>query len=708
MTTAPAPEAPVRGWGRFVGDMASPPEHSLPMRLACLVAVVAAATSVLANDVGGPFMWFVALVAMPGASVVSYLRRHNANPVVPALLTLITVVLALRFLFIHRGAASPAELRIPLAELLVTLEAIRSFSLRSRRELRFALASSLALISVGGALSLSIAFAPFAAVWGIAAVTALALGYRSELGALAPTGPSGSRAARPSMRSAFGAFAAVTAVASIVFLTVPAARSSRLLAFASRLPDTRAVPTQGGLSNPTLGDDDPARPESSQGDGGEGPASFGYFGFSNRLDTSLRGRPDETLVMRVRAASPDFWRGQTFDRWDGRSWTLSDERTVPIRGRDVINLLDPLDEPSPSGEEMVQTYYLETAGPNLIFAANRPVQIYLPQSTVFELPDGSVRTGVELDHGAIYTVVSRRPHATRQALRAAGDGSTASTPAGIVARYTQLPATVPDRVRQLARDVASDLPTTYDKVLALEAWMAANTQYRLDIPPLPEGADSVDQFLFVDRVGFCEQIGSSLVVMLRSLGIPARLAVGYAPGERNPFTGVFEVRAKDAHAWAEVYFPGIGWQGFDPTAQVPLSGEPQTDAARVGLRDYLGRHLPKMSPLVLAVVLAGAVGGALAMWWKPISAWWSERRRRRGWADVQLTRLEEIGGALGRPRDGGETAREYAAALRRTVLRDPRLDAVGDALSTDAFAPAPLSDDERRRVEELIGAIADG
>ena len=68
--------------------------------------------------------------------------------------------------------------------------------------------------------------------------------------------------------------------------------------------------------------------------------------------------------------------------------------------------------------------------------------------------------------------------------------------------------------------------------------------------------DAVDQFLFVDKEGFCEQIGTSLVVMLRSLGIPARLVVGYAAGERNPFTGLYEVRGKDAHAWAEVYFPG--------------------------------------------------------------------------------------------------------------------------------------------------------
>ena len=86
------------------------------------------------------------------------------------------------------------------------------------------------------------------------------------------------------------------------------------------------------------------------------------------------------------------------------------------------------------------------------------------------------------------------------------------------------------RVAQLAHDVAGDEPTTYDRIQALERWMGANTSYTLDIPPLPEGADAVEQFLFVDRRGYCEQIATSLAVMLRSLGVPARLGVGYAPG----------------------------------------------------------------------------------------------------------------------------------------------------------------------------------
>ena len=99
------------------------------------------------------------------------------------------------------------------------------------------------------------------------------------------------------------------------------------------------MPTPGGLSNPSLGRDDPGR--SGNDPTGPAPKSFGYFGFADHLDTSVRGRPDDTLVMRVRSSAPDFWRGQTFDTWDGRSWTLSDARTAVVSNGSPLQLLQP-------------------------------------------------------------------------------------------------------------------------------------------------------------------------------------------------------------------------------------------------------------------------------------------------------------------------------------------------------------------------------
>ncbi|MCP4226808.1 MAG: transglutaminase domain-containing protein, partial [Actinomycetia bacterium] len=131
--------------------------------------------------------------------------------------------------------------------------------------------------------------------------------------------------------------------------------------------------------------------------------------------------------------------------------------------------------------------------------------------------------------------------------------------------------TVVPQVADLARSITVDAPTTYDKIRSIEDWMDANINYTREIERLEPGADAVHHLLFESRQGFCEQIGSAMVVMLRSLGIPARLVVGYVPGSYEASSGRWISRGTDAHAWAEVYFPGVGWQGFDPTAGVPLA-----------------------------------------------------------------------------------------------------------------------------------------
>jgi hypothetical protein len=105
----------------------------------------------------------------------------------------------------------------------------------------------------------------------------------------------------------------------------------------------------------------------------------------------------------------------------------------------------------------------------------------------------------------------------------------------------------------------------FDKVTALNDHLLAEYPYNFFPPAHPPGTEVVDNFLFEDRQGFCEMYVTSLVVMARSLGIPARLTTGYGAGNYNPITGYYEVRFSHAHSWAEVYFPNYGWVPFDPT-----------------------------------------------------------------------------------------------------------------------------------------------
>jgi transglutaminase-like putative cysteine protease len=461
----------------------------------------------------------------------------------------------------------------------------------------------------------------------------------------------------------------------------------------------------GGLSNPSLGGGDPATP-SAPGEQSSSPrASFGYFGFSSSLDTAARGRPDDTLVMRVRSSAPDFWRGQTFDQWNGRSWSVTSERERAIGGSQPIRV-PPATDDGPAfrtvgSDELVQTYYVEKSGPNMIFAAATPTRVYIPERSIFQLSDGSLRAGVHLDDGTVYTVVSRRRLVTPDALRAS---DATAIPPSFVTKYATEDDVTP-RVAELAKRVTAPYANTYDKVRALERWMGAHTRYTLDIPPLPRGADAVDQFLFVDRKGFCEQIGTSLVVMLRSLGIPARLVVGYTSGERNPFTGLYEVRAKNAHAWAEVYFPGVGWQGFDPTASVPLAGDSAVASAGSGSLSYLSSRISVPGWAGIAVAVAGGLAVLAAV---VIRLRRRGRRTRaageRSWAGARLARLERIGRRAGRARGPGETAREYALAL--TTPEDDRPLDVVEVLDRAMYSGTEVTPDEQARVDRTLDALA--
>ena len=159
----------------------------------------------------------------------------------------------------------------------------------------------------------------------------------------------------------------------------------------------------------------------------------------------------------------------------------------------------------------------------------------------------------------------------------------------------------------------------------MQSWLRANTEYDLEVPRDPDGVDAVDHFLFETRRGYCEQIATSMAVMLRTLGIPTRLVTGYGPGERNPLTGYFEVKQSDAHAWLEVYYPGIGWVPYDPTFGVP-----------------------EAAPGVASRFMAGPVFAAIA----------PRRRRRRA-------RAGEGGGRLGRARGGGRRCTRGAGMAGR-------------------------------------------
>ncbi len=166
-------------------------------------------------------------------------------------------------------------------------------------------------------------------------------------------------------------------------------------------------------------------------------------------------------------------------------------------------------------------------------------------------------------YAAIGSVSTATPLQLQNASHAYGQGSIIY-PDWIADRYLQLPPNFPQPVRDLAQQLAQGHDNVYDVAMSIQEYLHA-LKYGEQVVPPPLGVDAVEWFLTNQRVGFCSYFASSMITMLRSLDIPARLVVGFAPGEWDEDRNAWMVRTKDYHAWPEVYFPEYGWVEFEPT-----------------------------------------------------------------------------------------------------------------------------------------------
>ena len=190
-----------------------------------------------------------------------------------------------------------------------------------------------------------------------------------------------------------------------------------------------------------------------------------------------------------------------------------------------------------------------------------------------EQPDTlSLRTaGKEFKQGETYEVTASVSLATPEDLRLAG----LDYPTWALAKYTALPPEVPQRVRELGRELTAGAETPYDKAKAIEAYLKT-LPYSLSIQPPPYDADGVDYFLFEQKMGYSEYFASAMTVLLRTQGIPARMVTGYTVGNQVPEHDIYVVTDSHSHGWVEVFFPSYGWISFEPTpgATIPIATRP--------------------------------------------------------------------------------------------------------------------------------------
>ncbi|MBF8298989.1 MAG: Protein-glutamine gamma-glutamyltransferase [Dehalococcoidia bacterium] len=342
------------------------------------------------------------------------------------------------------------------------------------------------------------------------------------------------------------------------------------------------------------------------------------------------GAGGDTPVLTVATDFPAYWRGQTYDFYQGQGWLARQEREVvssddsPIAERPAdgykkqvviaqqITLETESDVLFTGGQpaeisirsnielSTPKTYTLSLAKApapgslpsDLYDAATRingsglsvqEIRAFLPSGTQIVgtttdsvtvtraapgVPDVlSVRPPKRLEGGTTYEVLSLASFAGADDLRA----DVTQYPRWVLDTYLQLPSTTPQRVKDLALEITRGATNPYDKAEAIQHYLRSYKQAEAIEPP-PVNVDAVDYFLFTRRAGYSDYFASSMTVLLRAANVPARLAAGYSSGDYDEETGAFTVRQNDAHSWPEVFFPTYGWIHYEPLPSLGTIG----------------------------------------------------------------------------------------------------------------------------------------
>ena len=653
---------------------ASPIEHSYEARALVFCAFSFAVLGIVLY--GQDYVVPIAgLVAAAAGHVVSYRERAQRRDFWRQALLAALIFGALVYVVADSALAVFGGV-LPQANFAILLVAITSFDLKTRRNCYSSFWISLAILYLAGVYAWDYAFGVLCALWilCLAGFWLMSHLHRIDASSLAP--------ARPLALMLLGALLAGVAW----FFVVPQPSGVPISPLVISLPNFASF--KGDMESAAL----PLVQVTGDSTGA-----------TTSVDLHYRGRLGDTPVMYVRTGAPAYWRGLVFDTYRSGVWTASDhfyrqtEPYVPPR------LLPP--PPEHVLGTFVQTFRVLRPLPGVINAAYPIQSLYAPVSALREDAYGTFHTPAALQPGQTYSVVSYIPDLSPQGLRAAENGAVYEDPNGVNLDNGVLSG----RARALARQVVAGTTNEFDTVMALTSYLQRSYRYTLDLPAVPSGRDPVDWFLFDVKTGYCEQFATAEVLMLRSLHIPARLATGYSTGDYDPVLNQAVVRERDAHAWAEVWFPRYGWVPVDPTPGIsPLAVTQFPNHWAAGGVARLIPHLTVGAPMaavgslgVVAVIppaIAVAILAVLAYAWLRRRVWRHGRRTARG--ESELLRLyERVQRRMRRRRAPPETPREYLDAMDSALLAD-----LTEAVNEGVYAGRWPTPGRMRELKEQISS----
>jgi transglutaminase-like putative cysteine protease len=405
------------------------------------------------------------------------------------------------------------------------------------------------------------------------------------------------------------------------------------------------------------------------------------------LGQSLEQPPPSAVALRVHLDAPfapspwpRYWRARVFNIYNGRGWVTNAH-------------IGPFDDAAPVAGVLPGGVLQDIED----LRRNRTILVSLPDAFNISvpvegerLPDGSLAAVTSASQPERYRVLSRPQELVP---RPRLDG-----PPPDMSAYLALPRYYAPRVNDLAHVLASNAPTDYAKALALEDYLR-KLPYSYVVQPLPGNGDAVEQFLFDMRQGYCTYYASSMAVMARVLGIPARVAIGYATGEYDPTTRTYTVRESDAHAWPELFINGQ-WLPFEPTPVRPLPARSVVSAVPEPEPEIIEQPQSARGPLIWAAVLAILallIGLGFGL---------GRTRRVRIFAIEVQRRLERQGQKAGIAWPDGATLNEYGALLEPKTGSDANaLHEVVDLVGQARYSGQPLDDHAEMRLRVMAERV---
>ncbi len=324
------------------------------------------------------------------------------------------------------------------------------------------------------------------------------------------------------------------------------------------------------------------------------------FGQSMNLGGPRHLTQDPVMDVKVDGVGR-YWRATVYDYYSGEGWRSTNHESATL-GPDISEVALP---DFTARAPITQTYSLYRENTTVLYAMSNPIALSRSAKVYFNALTGEqvlqanipgwlgeegdtwaeeityIRSNATISGGENYQVVSAASLANISQLQAAGT----NYPGWVTDRYLQLPNSTTDRTRQLARDLTDRYDNPFDKAQAVERFLRAELIYNEKLTAPPDGIDKVDYTLFTSKEAYCDYYASSMIVMLRSLNIPARFSAGFARGTFKSEIDAFHVINADAHSWVEVFFPNYGWIDFEPTAAQPViirAIAPELDASLAG------------------------------------------------------------------------------------------------------------------------------